>query len=174
MPYAAGACSARLSSRGPIFNNECGPVLGLRWVGPEITLISFQPGVPAGRETGGGNRRIGTPVGVGDAAQATFDAVARSGVAKVGEPALDGPSQASDHHETRPLGLQPLNQDMVVKPFIGAQYNRSHARRNLCEAGFEKVDRPTDGASVAGPHRARSRDSGPEAEQRMVRPPSLA
>jgi len=50
-----------------------------------------------------------------------FDALARSGVAKVGEPALDGGGQASGHHETRPLSFQPLNEGMVVEPFIGAE-----------------------------------------------------
>jgi hypothetical protein len=59
---------------------------------------------------------------------------------------------------------------MIVKPFVGAHYNRSYARRNLGEAGFEKVDDATGSMGVAGPQFPVPEVSALalEAEQRMV------
>ena len=59
---------------------------------------------------------------------------------------------------------------MIVKPFVGADYNRPHARRNLGEAGFEKVEDATGSMGVAGPQLPVPKVSALalEAEQRVV------
>lgn len=65
---------------------------------------------------------------------------------------------------------------MVVKPFVGADYNRSYARRELGEASFEEVKNPGGGMGIAGPQFPVPEVTTMtlEAEQRMVRrPPSL-
>ncbi len=80
-----------------------------------------------------------------------LDAAARSRVAQVSEPALDGSGQARDDDEDGLLGFEPFDQAVIVKPLVGADYNRSDACRNLGEAGFEKVEDATGSMGVSGP-----------------------
>ena len=100
-----------------------------------------------------------------------LNAAAWSSVAQVSEPALDGAGQAGDDDEAGLSSFEPFNQAMIVKPLVGADYDRSYARRNLGEAGFEKVDDATGSMGVAGPQFPVPEVSALalEAEQRMVR-----
>ena len=68
------------------------------------------------------------------------------------------------------LSLEPFNQAMIVKPLVGADYNRSDARRNLGEAGVEKVAHAGGGMGVTGPQFPVPEVSALalEAQQRMV------
>src|SRR5229473_2740285 len=69
-----------------------------------------------------------------------LDAAARTGVAQVGEPALDGPGQARDDDKAGLPSFEPFDQAVIVKPLVGADYNRPHTGRNLSEAGRKKVE----------------------------------
>src|SRR5216683_4318539 len=105
-----------------------------------------------------------------------LDAAARTGVAQVGEPALDGPGQARDDDKAGLPSFEPFDQAVIVKPLVGADYNRPHTGRNLSEAGRKKVEDASGSMGVAGPQLPVPEVSAValEAKQRMVRrPPSL-
>jgi hypothetical protein len=80
---------------------------------------------------------------------------------------------------TTKLGLpsfEPFDQAVIVKPLVGADYNRPHTGRNLSEAGRKKVEDASGSMGVAGPQLPVPEVSAValEAKQRMVRrPPSL-
>ena len=99
-----------------------------------------------------------------------LNAAAWGSVVQVSEPALDGAGQAGNYDEAGLLSFEPFNQAMIVKPFVGADYNRSHARRNLGEAGFEKVEDAAGGMDVTGPQFPMPEVAALalEAKQRMV------
>lgn len=90
---------------------------------------------------------------------------------QVGEPALDGPGQAGDDNEGGFASFEPFDQAVIVKPLVGADYNRSHTGRNLGEAGLEKIEDPGGSMGVAGAQFPVPEVSAValEAKQRMVR-----
>src|SRR5215469_15385119 len=80
-----------------------------------------------------------------------LDAAAGSSVEQVREPALDGSGQLGDDDEARLAGFEPFDQPVVIKPFVGADYNRTYTRRELDEAGFEQIKNSGGGIGIAGP-----------------------
>ena len=66
------------------------------------------------------------------------------------ELAFDRGRQAGDDHEASPPGLQPFDDLVVVKPFVGTENRQPDPRWPLCETRCEQVECPTGGMGVAG------------------------
>jgi hypothetical protein len=69
-----------------------------------------------------------------------LDAAARSRVAQVSEPALDGAGQAGDDDKPGLLSFEPFNQAMIVKPLVWPRLLRwtSRCARGHRRNGFER------------------------------------
>jgi len=89
---------------------------------------------------------------------------------------FDRARQSSHDHEAGPPRLEPLDQLVVVNPFVCADDPQSDPGRHLGEAGREEVERPTGGMRIARPQLAVPEVFALtfEAEQRVIRrPPPL-
>jgi len=95
-------------------------------------------------------------------------------VPQVRQLAFDRGGQAGDNHEAGFVRLQPFDQGMIVKPFVGADDHRSDPGRDLREAGREEVECPAGGMRIAGPQLAMPEvlALALEAEQRVIRWPA--
>ena len=83
-----------------------------------------------------------------------FDPPAGTHVPQVRQLALDRGRQAGDDHKASLLSLQPLDQGMIVKPFVGADNHPPDSGGNLGEARREQGTCPAGGMGIAGPQLA--------------------
>ena len=90
------------------------------------------------------------------------------------ELAFDRRREPGHDHEPGVARLQPLDQVVVEKPFVGADDPQADSGRDLREAGRQEVQRPTRGVGVARPQLAVPEVLALplETEQRMIRGPS--
>ena len=79
-----------------------------------------------------------------------LDASAGTGVPQVRELAFDRGRQAGDDHKAGPPSLQPLDEFVVVKPFVGAENRQPDPSRPLRETRRQQVEHPRGGMGVAG------------------------
>ena len=84
---------------------------------------------------------------------------------------FDGAGQAGDDHKASLVRLQPLDQLVVVKPFVRADDHQPDPGRDLREAGGKEVERPAGRMGVPGPQLAMPEvlAAALEAEQRVIR-----
>ena len=103
-----------------------------------------------------------------------LDALAGAHVPQVRQLAFDRGRQAGDDHEPGPLRFEPLDQRVVVKPFVRADNHQPNPGGNLREARREQVARPTGGMGIAGPQLAMPEVLAPalETQQRVIRRPT--
>ena len=80
-----------------------------------------------------------------------LDPATRAGLPQGRQLAFDRGCQASDAHEAGSLLFEPLDQRMVVNPFVHADDHQPDPGRNLCETGLQEVERPAGGMGIAGP-----------------------
>lgn len=78
-----------------------------------------------------------------------LDPAVGTGVLGMWECAFGRSRQASNDHEARAPGFQPLDQLMVVKLFVGVENRQSDPSRPLCETCREQVERPTGSRGIA-------------------------
>lgn len=104
-----------------------------------------------------------------------LDPAARTGIAQRRQFPFDWGGQARHNDEPGPPCLQPLDERMVEKPFVGTDNHRPHTWRDLREARAEQVDDPAGRVRVA-----RAQLAIPEvfalpleAQQRMIRRPPM-
>ncbi len=85
--------------------------------------------------------------------------------------AFDRRGQAGDDHKSGLLRLQPLDQGMIVKPFIGLNNHRADPRGNLRETRGEEVGGPAGSVDLGRPQLTVPEVFAPplEAEQWMIR-----
>ncbi len=102
------------------------------------------------------------------------DATAGTHILQMRQLAFDRGRQAGDNHEPSPLRVEPLDQRVVVKPFVRADNHQPDPGRNLPEARRKQVAGSTGRMDIARPQLAMPEVFGPplEAEQRVVRRPT--
>ena len=83
-----------------------------------------------------------------------LDAPAGTHIPQVCQLALDRSREAGDDHEPGPLRFESLDQRVVVKPFVRADYHQPNPGGNLREACREQNARPTGGMGIARPQLA--------------------
>lgn len=100
-----------------------------------------------------------------------LDSTTRGGVPEVRQLAFDRGRQASDDHKPGPPGFEPLDQRVVVKPFVRADNHQSDSGGNLREAGGEEVACPAGRMDIARPQFPMPEVFAPalEAEQGVIR-----
>ena len=100
-----------------------------------------------------------------------LDPTTWAGIPQVRQLAFDGGRPARDDHEAGSLPFEPLDQRVVVKPFVRADNHQPDPGRNLRETRREQVEGPAGGMGIARPQFAMPEVLGPslEAEQRVVR-----
>ena len=90
------------------------------------------------------------------------------------ELAFDRGRQAGDDHEAGSPGFEPLDELVVVKPFVRADDHQPHPGGGLGEARPEQVERPAGRMGIARPQLSMPEVLGSalEAEQRVIRRPA--
>src|SRR5439155_23709373 len=86
-----------------------------------------------------------------------LDSWAGAYVAQVRQLAFDRGGQAGDDDEVHPLLLQPRDQRVIVKSFVGADNDRPDSAGNLRQARGKQVQRSAAGINTPGRNSA-----GPE------------
>lgn len=114
--------------------------------------------------------RMGPPNGL-VAELGHLDATAGTHVPQMRQLAFDRACQAGDDHKPGPLYFEPLDQRVVVKPFVRADNRQPDPRWPLGETCREQVERPTGGMGIARPQLAVPAVRAPalETEQRVIR-----
>jgi len=93
-----------------------------------------------------------------------LDAAARTGVAQVGKPALDGASQARNDDEAGLVSFEPFDQAVIVKPLVSADYIDRRSAGILAKQALRRSRTPVAvWARRAAAPRARSRAPALEA-----------
>jgi hypothetical protein len=118
------------------------------------------------------------PIGMGPAGRLVaelghLDASTGTDVPQTRQFAHDRGGQASNDHKSGPLSFQPLDQLVVVKPFVRADNRPPDPGRDLREARREEVERPAGGMRIPWSQLAVPEVLGLplEAEQGVIRRP---
>ena len=100
-----------------------------------------------------------------------LDAAAGRHVSEVGQLPFDRLGQPRDDHEAGLPTLEPFDQGMIEKPFVGADNHRSDPDGDLLPARRQEIERPAGGMGVARPQLPMPEVLGLplEAEQRVIR-----
>ena len=98
--------------------------------------------------------RVGPPHGL-IAELGDLNAAAWAHIPQVRQLAFDRSGQASDDHDVGSLLFEPLDQRMVVKPFVGADDHHPDPGGNFREAGGKEGARPAGGMGIGGPEFAK-------------------